>query len=291
MIYFATIHFHDDRWIALQQRMLARYVEAPYQVFAYVTGVSSEHHAKFDHVISEGDPPHARKLNKLAKAIIDSSTNDDDWMIFIDGDAFPIAPLVPVLDEHLSNYPLVAIQRLENLGEQHTHPCFTATTVGFWKQIKGEWGAGYQWTNALGHLDTDAGSNLYGKLKEAGIPWKALHRSNSVNLHPVFFGVYDDLIYHHGAGFRENECRQVFYEAGIYALSGRPINRALKKLMPKRYYKKLRKSWLHPEGRIRRRIIKKKIALDSEVFEKMMLDDHFPHTLIAQDQFNKPNIS
>jgi len=32
--------------------------------------------------------------------------------------------------------------------------------------------------------------------------WYPLLRSNGRNLHPIWFGIYGDIIYHHGAGFR-----------------------------------------------------------------------------------------
>ncbi|HEY2253188.1 MAG TPA: hypothetical protein VGH74_19075, partial [Planctomycetaceae bacterium] len=54
-----------------------------------------------------------------------------------------------------------------------------------------------------GQMVTDVGARLWQVLQERGIEWFPLQRSNVRNLHPLWFGVYDRMIYHHGAGFRE----------------------------------------------------------------------------------------
>ena len=46
------------------------------------------------------------------------------------------------------------------------------------------------------------GGNLLGLLEDAGIDWYPMLRTNKVNPHPLQFGVYEDLVYHHGGGFR-----------------------------------------------------------------------------------------
>jgi len=122
--------------------------------------------------------------------------------MFLDGDAFPIADVVPFLSEKLRHYPLVAVQRRENLGDPPPHPCFCVTTVRFWKDIHGDWKEGYRWRNQQGWPVTDVGGNLLGLLEAAQLPWFPMRRSNKRELHPLWFGIYEDLVYHHGAGFR-----------------------------------------------------------------------------------------
>ena len=36
-------------------------------------------------------------------------------------------------------------------------------------------------------------------LEENNIKWHPPERTNKVNLHPLYFGIYDDLVYHHWA--------------------------------------------------------------------------------------------
>ena len=52
--------------------------------------------------------------------------------------------------------------------------------------------------------DVDNGVLAYGPflkfwLEENGHTTEGLYRSNKVDVHPLFFGVYGDLIYHHGS--------------------------------------------------------------------------------------------
>ncbi|MGA2522377.1 MAG: hypothetical protein ABSG81_16340 [Acidimicrobiales bacterium] len=46
------------------------------------------------------------------------------------------------------------------------------------------------------------GGNLLRALELRGESWTPLLRSNRVDVHPLWFGVYGDVVYHHGAGFR-----------------------------------------------------------------------------------------
>lgn len=160
---------------------------------------------------SEFEPPdklseapninHATKLNYLADIILNDS-DDDDYLIFIDGDAFPIADLFPFIERILGQYFLTAVRRDENGGDIQPHPCFCATTTQFWKEIQGDWSPGFTWKNSAGMDMTDVGGNLLGVLLKRAIPWYPMLRSNKLNLHRLWFGIYDGHVYHHGAGFR-----------------------------------------------------------------------------------------
>ena len=143
---------------------------------------------------------HAAKLNSLAMEIC-SVASDDDLLIFLDGDAFPIADPMPLINDGLARAPLVAVRRAENANEPQPHPCFTVTTVGTWRTLPGDWTAGYTWTGVRGRPTSDVGGNLLRQLELTGTPWVQVLRSNRRNLDPLYFGIYGDVIYHHGAGF------------------------------------------------------------------------------------------
>ena len=55
---------------------------------------------------------------------------------------------------------LLAVKRLENNGDIQPHSLFCATTVGFWRQINGDWNYGYEWLNNQNRHVTDVGGNL-----------------------------------------------------------------------------------------------------------------------------------
>lgn len=144
---------------------------------------------------------HAGKLNHLARVAC-SDAAADDLLIFIDGDAIPIADPLPTIVDALSTTALVAVRRDENLGDLQPHPCFCATTVGTWMELGGDWSNGATWTTAAGREESDVGGNLRWQLDRAGLSWTPLRRSNRVDLHPLWFAVYGEIVYHHGAGFR-----------------------------------------------------------------------------------------
>jgi hypothetical protein len=216
MIHVATVHWRDDRWIDVQRRYLERNLAQPFRVHADLEGIDAiPHRTKFDTIqdlaattsFEHGIFSHTEKLNALGATIVRDAALVD-VIVFLDGDAFPIQPLDDFLADALSRRPLVAVRRDENLDDEQPHPSFCATTVGFWRELGGDWNPGYTWQNAAGQEVTDAGGNLLGILRERGVDWLPLLRTNRVNLRPLWFAVYGDVVYHHGAGFRGGLCRR-----------------------------------------------------------------------------------
>ena len=211
MLHIATVHFESDRWIGIQSKYLKLHMKTPYQVYACVPE-PKEKYRNFFYFTSDYEPAlstdpaqanmsHPKKLNYLANVILENA-DDTDYLIFIDGDAFPVTDIFPFLKQTLDQFPLAAVRRNENGGDKQPHPCFCATTSGFWKQIRGDWSPGFTWKNNKGEDTTDVGGNLLGSLENNRIPWYPMLRSNKINLHPLWFGLYENLVYHHGAGFR-----------------------------------------------------------------------------------------
>ena len=149
---------------------------------------------------------HEEKLNAMAKLAM-ASSDPTDILLFIDGDAFPVQKLDAWIAKALSSYPLAAVRRDENLGDRQPHPCFAVTTVGFWREIDGDWRRGGTWINSLGKKVTDPGGNLLHQLEERQQDWLPLARTNTDNPHPLWFAVYGHIVYHHGAGFRRRISR------------------------------------------------------------------------------------
>ena len=200
MIYIATVHFKDARWIEPQATYLRRHLTEPYRVFASCQGVDSGWHDFFDCVVPSAGG-HSGKLNLLA-AEIAAVADPDDLVVFLDGDAFPIADPLPLVRSLLQNNDLVAIRRDENDADRQPHPSFCVTSVGTWRDLGGDWSEGHVW-RAGSRRTTDVGGNLLRALERSGTPWAPLLRSNVANLHPLMFGVYAGIVYHHGAGFRK----------------------------------------------------------------------------------------
>jgi hypothetical protein len=206
VIHVATNHHRDDRWIEIQLRYLARHTHEPYRVYAALGGISRRHHSRFHRVTDHTGTAHdtepganGKKLTLLA-AKITPQAEPDDLLVFMHGDTFPIADWVGPVRRMLETSPLAAIRRDENL-EPIPHESFCVTTPRFWTEIGGVWLRGPTWESD-GRRCTDTGASLWEALRRRGIAWHPILRTNATNLHPLWFGVYGDIVYHHGAGFR-----------------------------------------------------------------------------------------
>ena len=203
MIHIATVHARSDRWIDVQLRYLRRHISEPYRIYASLGEIDGSHASRFHFArVEQGKVRHRGELNSLYTAIARES-DDRDVLIFADGDAFPIADLSVWIADTLSRFPLAAVRRDELFTEGDCpHPCFCVTTVGFWREIGGDWVTGQTWQNAAGEWVRDEREDVGQALARLGVEWMRMRRTNVRELHPLFFGVYGHLVYHHGAGFR-----------------------------------------------------------------------------------------
>lgn len=239
MLHIATVHWLDATWIDVQTKYIAKCLgDTPYRLYAFLNGIDAEpYRSSFYYINTKPIVAHITKLNLLAEEICRNNP-PEDIIIFIDGDAFPVQDFVPFVTKQLEKYPLVAIQRLENDGDPQPHPSFCATTIGFWREIDGDWSKGPKWKTTRGIMRSDTGGVLWDKLKKAGVEWKPILRSNTFDLHPLWFGIYGDLVYHHGAAFRTPYCHVDICEA-----RKNPWKRFLLDIVDTRTISQLRGGW------------------------------------------------
>jgi hypothetical protein len=282
VIHVATVHFRDERWVEPQLRYLERFADEELRVYAFLNGNGPRRHAdRFFYATSEPIRAHAYKLNLLADVIRFAAPDPNDILLFLDGDAFPLAPLGATLRPRLAERPLVAVRRDENNGSPFPHPCFAATTVGFWHEIGGTWHSGdkQHWSDPAGRPLTDVGANLLTILKERGVSWHPLLRSNTRELHPLHYAVYGDdaepvIVYHHGAGFGARPGRAFKWEAGHTDARASLLARALDALPRNDLTRKLRRRY-HPVKRLNEELTRKVKQLDADVFERLRTDEQF----------------
>lgn len=196
MIHVATAHHHADEWIEIQRRYLDRHMGEPFRVYGSLQGIDQSYEKFFDVVVpSKGE--HAGKLNLMGHVILEQAA-PDDLILFLDGDAFPVADVSATVRPLLDHNALVAVQRLENFGDSQPHPCFCVVPARTWRELPGDWSAAHPMREGR----TDVGCNLLWLLERRGLPWAPLLRSHAFADHSLLFAIYDDLVYHHGAGFR-----------------------------------------------------------------------------------------
>lgn len=258
MIHIATVHFQSDRWIPIQKSFFEKHIKNPFRVYAWLNDVPPVPANTFYYSTREPVKAHSVKLNLLADLIYFDSNRDDDILIFIDGDAFPIGDIETFIREKLGKHKLIAVQRLENNGDLQPHPCFCATTVGFWRAIQGDWNEGYEWKNKSGQITTDVGGNLLKLLRENKIEWLPILRSGGLTERPVLFGIYGGLIYHHGAGFRNPVTRGDMAKAQVKLID------KIKAVLPSRRWKTMR-----------RRIVAENKIVSEQIFKEIERNPNF----------------
>jgi hypothetical protein len=201
MLYIATVHHKSPRWIEIQASHLRRHICVPFETWTSLEGIDSSYGSHCDRVLEQRGPL-AGKLNHLAREISHVAA-DEDLIMFLDGDAFPIADPLPVVLEGLRTAPLVAASRAAGIAEPQPHPCFSVSTVGAWRALPGDWSSGWAWPQAGGGHTSDVGANLLRALELSQTPWVQLERTNRSQSDPRFFAIYADVVYHHGGGFRD----------------------------------------------------------------------------------------
>ena len=288
MIHVATVHWRSNRWIDPQLHYLDRLMPGPFRVYAFLDRISGDHHGRFFYTCRESITDHAKKLDLLGELIFFAAEDPSDPLVFIDGDAFPVAPIGPLIEERLERHRLIAVQRLENNGALQPHPCFCITTVGFWQDLRSDWHRGAEWLDSEGVAVTDVGGNLLAALEEADVDWYPLRRMNTVDAHRLFFGLYGDaehgaLIYHHGSGFRTSAGGRVSRMEGGERRLQRTVRfraaRVVQKVGPLRDVGRR----MDPVRNLRDGLRAETRRLGDEVFAELQRDDEFWRRFLPAD--------
>lgn len=196
-VFVCTVHIASEPlWSVIQPSFLRAHLPNAVLIAAIDQRLGAA--PAFDDVsVMEGT--HRGKLDELGRRVADGMTTaESDVIVFIDGDAFPVRPLMPLIADVLRDFPLAAVCREEN-DEDYPHPSFCVTTVGFWRHLGGTWEVSSDPASRFNEL---GGGKLRDLMRDRGVTWRRLLRSNAFNPHPVMFGLYERVIYHHGAGFR-----------------------------------------------------------------------------------------
>ncbi len=199
MLHVATSHLASPRWIDIQARALREHVQVPYTTWGSIPLIDPAYGDRFDRLIGQKGPEYAR-LNHLAAEICREAA-DEDLLMFLAPDAFPVADPMPTVRGALDGGAvLVAARRSENAGDPQPHPCFCVTSVGTWRRLGLDWSDSFPWTSSDGRRVTDVGANVMRRLELVGERWVPLPRTNPAERDPLMFAVYGDIVYHHGAG-------------------------------------------------------------------------------------------
>lgn len=210
-IHYITIHHATTKWIDIQLRHIQHFTR-DYKIWALFSQdlLLSEHEHKYhflDHKkIKSGheSEDHSTNLDHLTNSVCtDSNVSEDDILVFLDSDAFPIANMNDYIKRNLAEYEFCAVNRIENLGCLAPHPSFAFCKVKFWIDNKFSWGRDQSF-NANTHWQGDAGGVLFKHLNSKKINWLRIPRDSKKSLFtdPLLYAVYGGIVYHHCAGSR-----------------------------------------------------------------------------------------
>jgi hypothetical protein len=199
MLHILTIHF-KDKWVDIQKEQLKKYVSEEYKVYTRLGENYEVHKDKFDGAL-DGQGHWTESMGLLLK-FIHKNAKSGDKVLLLDSDAFPIAPISNFLDEKIKEYPFVSCQEPEHEWDNTRkipHPMFMMFDakhilegdIESYLNTKMDDGTGTWWGGLIQWLN----KNNY--------KYYPIERSNKTNLHPLYFGIYEDLIYHHWAGSRK----------------------------------------------------------------------------------------
>jgi len=214
-IHIITIHYNSSKWLDLQLKKINKHFEN-FKIYTIYNKMDmSNHENQFNYckwgrvrnkgVNFDGIPlrswNHWTKLDNLTNMVVnDDDTNDDDILIWLDCDAFPVADVNDFIDSKLKEFEFFAINRKEMNNSVIPHPSFAGCKVKLWKKFNLSWeGIPHA---PLGEETHDTGGKMYAILQKNNIEWYKLNLSHSLTPHTYYFAIYDSLIYHHGAGTR-----------------------------------------------------------------------------------------
>jgi len=148
--------------------------------------------------------------------VVDKYTKGNDYIIVIDSDSIPIEKgwNLVVIDYLKRGFRLVGALRQHRMGFLQVHPSILAITAQDYKQNGLDFfGVGKIIKINNRKIGRDTAVKLTRWVLNNHHSIKYLKRSNRSwdKIDKMFFGVYGDIIYHHGCGSRDNYDKSKFH--------------------------------------------------------------------------------
>ncbi|MGQ0486463.1 MAG: hypothetical protein ACT4SY_14065 [Hyphomicrobiales bacterium] len=224
----------DDLGDFLQQKsidQIACHTRSPYRIYgsALRTSKDQEDALKRAGVIcvpaGNGSGPARQQQDEhsylLDKLVFHAFEDGCDFVATFDMDSWPV---LPRWDEHYisrlsGEVPLVTIVRTE-LGDNFPFGGFSLLSRSFWQEKL--WSFGADPSTSFSSRPSETGSGLLDRLVREDKAFLRLERSNAWDPHPLMGGLYDDAVFHLGAGSR---MPRFICDREYYSLNGSPARR------------------------------------------------------------------
>lgn len=245
-VHIVTVHWTTLDWLELQQRQLKRWLGGvPASLHLGVGGGVNADDPAATNVVgfdrfetTDVNGRHSENLDSLIAQMAVGNPSDNDLLMVLDQDAFPIKSLTPSVRHVLETGEPLSAVRTENHGDAQPHPMFFLCRLSMWSALAATWREG---PVQLGRRTRrrDVGGTLLQQLHDANQSWVRLPRSADNRLHPVLYGVYGDLIYHHGAASRpvwtETDAQRSYPNTAYRVLDGALYRMRLTKSRSRRF--------------------------------------------------------
>lgn len=214
-VIYLPLNDHGDELIQISLERVARRTAAPFRVYGVALRCSAAQSDRIAahgvHLVAADLPPqpddvaeHGELLDLLAaRAVADGC----DFVATFDLDSWPVVDgwnetYCSLLSEAV---PVAAIVRTE-VGDNFPFPGFTLLHRSFWKRGA----SSFRGRDQGVAVRQCTGSGILEQLSRDGQSFLRLERSNAWDPHPLMGGLYDDTMFHLGAGSR----RPVFITDG-----------------------------------------------------------------------------
>jgi len=219
MIHIITINWTTDKWIDIQADSFKKFIKTPYKVYTKLGNMGDDMFKKHSHKFhycapgKENEKSHVTVGMKLSIDEIKKECKPDDIIMIIDSDAFLIDNLDRLTElfkktsfisvhepEHeidtnrLIPHPMFFMFKAESLSVKKE---FSLFGISCCKDLE------FVLTNILDDGTGTWWGGLLSYMSQNKLTYSAVRRTNKINLHPLYFGIYDDIIYHHWAGSRK----------------------------------------------------------------------------------------
>ncbi len=211
-VHITSTHYGNPFWIDIQIESIKKHLKVPYKTYMVHANMPKDikdYTDEFDFLVSDPRSKfHNVDSHQLALPIIQKELQPNDIVIKIDSDAFFINDIDEAFLDRVDREKFIALKEPRhesNLEHDTAHPVFYAFKGEYLEEKGGL-------MNAMCTIQVDGASNWWGGvdnwLRKTIGKWGVIERTNVTNLHPLYFGIYGDLIYHNWAGSRIMRTRE-----------------------------------------------------------------------------------
>jgi|ETNmetMinimDraft_4_1059912.scaffolds.fasta_scaffold33983_2 hypothetical protein len=208
MIHIITVNWTTDKWVDIQLDSFKKWINTPFKVYTRFGNMNekiyNEHKDKYFCCLQGkvGEKSHATDGRREILSVVRGNLSEEDIIMVIDSDAFLINDISKLINK-LESHPFIAAEEPNHevdITFRTPHPMFYLFPAEYLLKGSLDWNMSHSISNAKSRGNWWGG--ILNWMDENNIEYYPIRRTNVVNLHPLYFAIYEDVIYHHWAGSR-----------------------------------------------------------------------------------------